>query len=163
MADGTAKLSGRDYEFQESTPRRQWTVRKENFSGESHSDREEFRPEVPKDDQGIRKDFWSIQGDVIYRHLLEPRAQLYVPKEESFPIPLKCIDVVRSTHTDLDVAQEKRMDDYWNVNGNRSLSASPTGFTRFTQIERNSSKWIHVVREETDKNSHDITSTSHMA
>ena len=38
--------------------------------------------------------------------------------------PLKCIDVIRSTHTDLDVAQEKRIDDYRNVDGNRNLSDS---------------------------------------
>ena len=29
------------------------------------------------------------------RHQNEPRVQLYVPKEETFPIPLKCIDVTR--------------------------------------------------------------------
>ena len=31
-----------------------------------------------------------------------------VPKEETFPIPVKYIDVTRSTHADLDVLQEKR-------------------------------------------------------
>ena len=41
-----------------------------------------------------------------------------MPKEETFPIPLKYIDVTRSTHTDLDVMQEKRIDDYWNVDTN---------------------------------------------
>ena len=35
--------------------------------------------------------FWSIGGDFIYRHHNEPRVQLYVPKEETFPIPLKYI------------------------------------------------------------------------
>ena len=40
---------------------------------------------------------------------------LYVPKEETFPVLLKYIDVTRYTHTDLDVLQEKRIDDYWNV------------------------------------------------
>ena len=49
---------------------------------------------------------WSIQGDFIYRHHNELRVQLYVPKEETFIIPLKYIDVTRSTHTDLDVMQE---------------------------------------------------------
>ena len=29
-------------------------------------------------------------------------------KEETFRIPLKCVDVTKSTHTDLDVSQEKR-------------------------------------------------------
>ena len=95
VADGSAKIIGRDYEFQESTLRLESTVRRENLSGESHGDREEFRPEETKDDAGIHKDFWSIQGDFIDRHHVEPRVQLYVPKEESFQIPLKYIDVMR--------------------------------------------------------------------
>ena len=57
---------------------------------------------------------------------------MYVPREESFPIPLKYMDVTRPTHTDLEVAQEKRIDDCWNVEGNRSLSDSWTGFRIFT-------------------------------
>ena len=68
-----------------------------------------FQPEETKDDAEARKDFWSIQGDFIYRHHIEPRVQLYVPREESFPIPLKYIDVIRSTHTDLDAAQENQL------------------------------------------------------
>ena len=57
-----------------------------------------------------------------------------MPKEESVPFPLKYMDVISSTHTDLDVAQEKRIDDYWNVDGDRNLSDSWTGFTRFTLL-----------------------------
>ena len=45
-------------------------------------------------------------------HHVEPRVKLYAPREESFPIPLKYIDVFRTTHTNLDVKQEKRIDDY---------------------------------------------------
>ena len=44
--------------------------------------------------------------------------------EETFPIPLKYIDVMRSTHTDLDVMQEKRINDHWNVDENRRVSDS---------------------------------------
>ena len=55
-----------------------------------------------------------------------------MPREESFPIPLKYFDVTRSTHTDLDVAQEERFDVHLNVEENRSLSDSWTGFTRCT-------------------------------
>ena len=40
VADGSPKLSGRNYEFQEPTLRRESTLRRENFSGESHGDRE---------------------------------------------------------------------------------------------------------------------------
>ena len=89
MADRSATLSGRDYEFQESTLRREHTARRENLSGESQGDKEEFQPEETKDDGETQEDFWSIQGDFIYRHHIEPRVQLYVPKEESFPVPLK--------------------------------------------------------------------------
>ena len=51
----------------------------------SHGDKEEFQPEKFKDDAEARKDFWSIQGDIIDRHHIKARVQLHVPKEESFP------------------------------------------------------------------------------
>ena len=80
-------------------------------------------------------DFWSMSGNFIYRHHVEPRVKLYTPREESFPIPLKNIDVTRTTHTNLDVKQEKRIDDYWNIDGSRDLSDPWTGFTQFTLLE----------------------------
>ena len=58
-----------------------------------------------------------MSGSFVYRHHVEPRVKLYSPREESFPIPLKYIDVTRTTHTNLDVKQEKRIDDYWNIDG----------------------------------------------
>ena len=67
----------------------------------------------------------------IYRHHVEPKVKLYMSKEESFPIPLKYIDVTRTTHTSLDVLLEKHIEDYWNVDGDRELSDAWTGFTRF--------------------------------
>ena len=76
-----------------------------------------------------------MSGNFIYRHHVEPRVKLYLPREESFPIPLKYIDVSRTTHTNLDVKQEKRIDDYWNIDGSRDLSASWTGFTQFPLLE----------------------------
>ena len=56
----------------------------------------------------------------------------YVPKEETFLILLKHFDVTRSSHSDLDVLQEKLSDYYWNVDSNRSLSDSWKGFTKFS-------------------------------
>ena len=76
---------------------------------------------------------------------MKERVKLYVPREESFPIPLKYIDVIRSTHTDLDVAQEKRVDDNWNVDGNRNLSDSWTEFTTFSKWNETPPKG-YVVR-----------------
>ena len=78
--------------------------------------------------------FWSMSGNFIYRHHVEPRVKLYSPREESFPIPLKYIDVSRTTHTNLDVTQESRIDDHWNIDGSRDLSDSWTGFTQFTLL-----------------------------
>ena len=86
-------------------------------------------------------DFWSMSGNFIYRHHVEPRVKLYSPREESFPMPLKYIDVCRTTQTNLDVMQERRIDDYWNIDdhwnidGSRDLSDSWTGFTQFALFE----------------------------
>ena len=79
--------------------------------------------------------FRSMSGSFIYRHHVEPRVKLYSPREESFPIPLKYIDVSRTTHTNLDVKQETRIDDYWNIDGSRDSSDPWTGFTQFTLLE----------------------------
>ena len=69
-----------------------------------------------------RKNTSAMLGNFIYRHHVEPRVKLYSPREESFPVPLKYIDVSRTIHTNLDVKQERRIDDYWNIDGSRDLS-----------------------------------------
>ena len=76
-----------------------------------------------------------MSGNFKNRHHVEPRVKLYSPGEESFPIPLKHIDVSRTTHTNLDVMQESRIDDYWNIVGSRDSSDPWTGFTQFTLLE----------------------------
>ena len=88
-ADGTAKLSGRDCKFREPALRREQTVRSEYLSGGLQGEPGLSQPTESKDDAEVRADFWSIQGEFIYRHHNEPRVQLYVPKEETFPFPLK--------------------------------------------------------------------------
>ena len=95
-----------------------------------------------------------MSGSFIYRHV-EPRVKLYSPREESFPIPLKYIDVTRTTHTNLDVKQEKRIDDYWNIEG-QEISHSWTGFTQFTLRSEKPPDGHIVVREKTDKTTVDI-------
>ena len=106
VADGTAKLSGRDHEFREPTPRREQPVRSEDLSGELQGEPEGFQPTETKDDAEARRDVWSIQGDFIYRHHMEPPVQLNVPKQETFPIPLNYIDVTRATKNNLDVTRK---------------------------------------------------------
>ena len=135
VADGTAKLPGRNHEFREPTVRREQTVRSEDFSEQLQGEPGESQPTESRDDAEARADFLSIQGDVIYRHHNEPWVHLYVPKDETFPIPLRYIDVTRCTHIDLDVLQEKRIDDYWNVDASKHLSDSWKGFTKFTLLK----------------------------
>ena len=60
FADGTAKLSGKDCEFRESTPRRKPTVRSEDFI----VIRECLNRQNPHIRMKARGHFWSIQGDL---------------------------------------------------------------------------------------------------
>ena len=110
-------------------------VRSEDLSGKLEGEPEESQPTESKDYADARADFWTILGDFIYRHHNEPRVQLHVPKEENFTISLKYIDVTRSTFSDLDVMQENRVDDYWNVDSSRSFSDSWRCFTKFALLE----------------------------
>ena len=75
-----------------------------------------------------------------------------MPKAETFPILLEYFDVTRSTHTDLDVLQEKRIDDHWNVDLNRSLSDSWRGFTKFTLLKEKPPKGYMWSGERPTKN-----------
>ena len=61
-----------------------------------------------------------------------------MPREDSFPIPLRYIEVTRVTSTTLDVMIERHKDDHWNIEGDRELSDSWTGFKRFTLLEEKS-------------------------
>ena len=137
IADGRIKLLGGDQDLRTSTSIRQRPIRGESHV-DSHGESERSLPpshdSFPDAGEAIN-DFWSMSGNLIYRHHVEPRVKLSSPREESFPNPLKYIDVSRTTHTNLDVKQERRIDDYWNIHGSRDLSDPWTGFTRFTPLE----------------------------
>ena len=138
IADGRIKPPGGDQDLRTSTLRRQRPVRGEShldFLGESEGSLPPPHDSFPDAGEGFH-DFLSMSGNFIYRHYVEPRVKLYSPREESFPIPLKNIDVCRTTCTNLDVKQEKRMDDYWNVDGSRDLSVFWTGCTQVTLLEQ---------------------------
>ena len=77
-----------------------------DFLGESEGSFPQPHDSLPVAGEAMH-DFWSMSGSFIYRHHVEPRVALYSPREESFPIPLKYIDVTRTTHTNLDVKLEK--------------------------------------------------------
>ena len=137
IADGQIKTLGGDQDLRTSTSIRQRPIQGEShidFLGESEGSLPPPHDSFPDVGEAIN-DFWSMSGNFIYRHHVEPRVKLYSPREESFPIPLKYIDVSRTTHTNLDVKQERCIDDYWNIDGSRDLSYPCARFTQFTLLE----------------------------
>ena len=113
IADGRIKTPGGDQELRTSTLIRPRPIQGDghvDFLGESEGSLPQPRDSLPDAGEAIN-DFWSMSGSFIYRHHVEPRVKLYSPREESFLIPLKYIDVTRTTHTNLDVKQEKRIDE----------------------------------------------------
>ena len=103
--------------------RQDQSVMSQDLREELQGNSERSQPTETQDDAEARDDFWSIEGDFIFRRHTEPRVHLYVPKEESFPIPLKYIDATRTTE-----------DDYWNVDVDRHLTDSRAGCTKCTWL-----------------------------
>ena len=118
-------MTGRDYDFREPTLRRKQTVGSEDLSGELQCKSEEPQPTEPKDDAEAHEDFCSIHSTLSAE----------VPKEKTCPTPLEYNDVTRSTRTNLDVMQGKRIDDYWNVDENKNLSDSWRSLTKLSLLK----------------------------
>ena len=145
-------------------------VRHRPIQGESHVDflgESEGSLPQPQDSLPDAGEALNISGpcqEASYTAItFEPGVKLYSPREESFPIPLKYIDVSRTTHTNLDVKQEKRIDDFWNIDGSRDLSDSWTGFTQFTLLSVKPPDEYMWSGEETDKTAGFIQARSFMA
>ena len=137
VADGRIKPLGGDQELRTLTLIRERPIRGESrfdFLGESEGSLPPPQDSLPDASEAIN-DFWSMSGSFIYRHHVEPRVKLGSPREESIPVPLKYIDVSRTTQTNLEVMQERRIDAYWNIDGSRDLSDSWTGFIQFIPLQ----------------------------
>ena len=78
-----------------------------------------------------------FQPIFFYCHHLEPRVILYVPREASFPFPLRYIDVTRATNTTLEVMLESRVHDYWNIEGNHFDVTRDTNTSLDVMLEKN--------------------------
>ena len=163
VADGTAKLSGREYEFREPTPRRERTARSEDVSGELQGEPGGPQPTESKDDAEARADFWSIQGDFICRHHSEPRVQLYVPKEEAFTYSTE-IHRCYQVHSYWSGRHARKA--YWWLLEYRFEQEFVRFLERIDQIhsiERRTSQRTNVVRGETDQSSNDYETRSCVA
>ena len=144
-ADGRIKFVGGYQELRASTLIRDHPIRGEgqrDFLGES----EGSPPPPPQDsfpDAGeARNDFWSMSGNFIYRHHVEPRVKLYSPREESFLFHWNTL-----TSPELLL----QIDDSWIIDGSRDLSDSWTGFTQFNPLGEKPPEGHMWSRGETDK------------
>ena len=166
VADGTVKIFGREQRLRTSTLTQERPERGEEqevFRGKSD---EWYTPshleeDSTRDDEEAKNDVWTITGEIIHRHHVVPRVKLYVPKEESFPIPLKYFDVTRTTHTSLDVLFEKQIGDHWDVDREKELSDAWTGFTRFVLLKERPPEgytWSgeRLTRKQTTSRSDDV-------
>ena len=165
IADGTANLSGKRLRIIPSTHskaginRKDWRSQWGNFiQGESG----ESQPAEPTDDAEARADFWSIQGDFIYRHHNEPRVQLHVPKEETITISTEGHWWYEACSNRSGCVTRKT---YWRLLECRFKQTLVRFVERSPKIysEGEASKGVNVVWEETDKDSNDSQTRSCMA
>ena len=91
----------------------------------------------------VKQVFWSFNGEVLICHHRVPRFTLLVPTDPESPVPTKYLDVLRTTYTDLETQAEKRMEDFWNKDGNRALSDSWRGEAVF-YVAPSTTTWIHL-------------------
>ena len=141
IADGRIKTPGGDQELRTSTLIRPRPIQGDghiDFLGESEGSLPQPHDSLPDAGEAMN-DFRSKSGNFIYRHHVEPRVKLFVPREESFPTPLRRIDVSRTTHPTSNVMLERRIDLPWNIEGTRDLSDSWTGFTRLPLLTKDPS------------------------
>ena len=66
-----------------------------DFLGEPEGSLPQPQDSFPDAGEAIN-DCWSMSGNIIYRHHVEPRVKLCSPREESFPISLKYIDIFQN-------------------------------------------------------------------
>ena len=127
IADGRIKTPGGDQDLRTSTLIRHRPIRGEghvDFLGESEGSLPPPHDSFPDAGEAIN-DFW-------YTAITLNLESNFTRREKNHSL---FHDVYRTTHTNLDVKQEKRIDDYWNIDGSRDLSDPWTGFTQCTLLE----------------------------
>ena len=60
-----------------------------------------------------QKFFLLHEWRIYYRHHEEPRVKLHDPENETFPVPLKYVDVMRQTHASTNNVSENIINDIW--------------------------------------------------
>ena len=144
LAEGELEQPGQtDSQLRVIELKRSRKLRKRERARQAEEENQAKEEAEEGEDQDIpteTKDFWTVSGDLLVRHHRTPRLELFIPTEDLSPIPLKYIDVLRRTETDLESQEEKTIKDIWleyedNLpSANRELSDHWTGRTIFTLL-----------------------------
>ena len=81
--------------------------------------------------QNPRKDLRSTRGDPTHRHHEDLRLDLYTPDNETLPIPLKYVAVMRRMRSTIDNVSENVIHDIWTEAMDVNLSEDWNGSMRF--------------------------------
>ena len=164
IADGRIKPLRGDQDLRTSTLIRERPIQGErhvDFLGESEGSLPPPHDSFPGAGEAIN-DFWSMSGNFIYRRHVEPRVTLYSPREESFPIPLKYIDV-SELHIRIWMSSKRNASMITGISMVTRLVGSLDRFHSICSIGRKTSRRTNVVREEIDEKTADIQARSFMA
>ena len=110
-------------------------------------------------------DYWILHDHMLVRYHKSNRLTMFVPTAENCPVPLRYLDVKRSTWTTIDSQSEKWILDYWNVPysaeqdqpprpPDRPLTEPWTGRTIFELLRRPCApgfQWVHGQVVKTQK------------
>ena len=98
------------------------TVRDEDATGLAGARAEDDLPNPDAESQGVHG-FWTMTKECVIRHHHRPRMSMNIPPSDSFPLPLKYIDVTRAAETDMEELALRRISDIWRDQGERVLDA----------------------------------------
>ena len=141
VADGTAKLSGRDHECREPALSAEQPVEVKISVENFKANRKGFNRQKQKMTlkPGKTSGRSKVTSSIVITLNLEFNSVCRKKKHSQFhwnTLMWPGLLVLKN----LDVLQEKRVDDHWNVDANRSLSDSWKGFTKFTLLKEKSPK-----------------------
>ena len=99
-----------------------------NFTEQLPEEREEPERDLPPAGGNSQQDTWRITRDLLIITHNKPRTQLFHSTDANCPIPIKYIDIMRTTETDLEEKALNRVEVFW-VTDEKELPDSWTGRT----------------------------------
>ena len=127
---GTVKIFGGEQRLRTSTLIRDRPERGEPDELRSPNT---LQDDSTRNEAEAKNDFRSITEDFIYRHHVVPRCICRKTIHFLFRRSTSTLPEQHKHH--LDVLSEKKIEDYWNVDGEKELSDAWTGFTKFVLLK----------------------------